>query len=64
MKGVVLIMSIKTSNNTSGFTPEEQARIDAEVKAAQEKARQAEIDAAVRNKILDEQRLQPGYTGY
>ena len=32
--------------------------------SAQEKAKQAEIDAVIRNKILDEQRLQPGYTGY
>ena len=55
-------MSDKSSNNT--FTAEEQAKIDAEVKAAQEKARQAEIDAAIRNKILDDQRSQPGYTGY
>lgn len=46
------------------FTDEEQARIDAEVKAAKEKAKQAEIDAAIRNKVLDEQRSMPGYTGY
>jgi len=57
-------MSDKSSKKVQTFTPEEQAKIDAEVKAAQEKARQAEIDAAVRNKILDEQRLKPGYTGY
>ena len=50
--------------NNSGFTAEERAKIDAEVKAAQEKARQAEIEAAIRNKTLDEMRKQPGYTGY
>ena len=55
---------MSNKKNSSGFTPEEQAKIDAEVKAAQEKARQAEIDAAIRNKILDEQRSQAGYTGY
>lgn len=57
-------MSDTSSKTSSNFTAEEQARIDAEVKAAKEKARQAELDAAARNKILDEQRLTPGYTGY
>ena len=46
------------------FTAEEQARIDAAVKAEQDRARQAEIDAAIRNKLLDEQRQQPGYRYY
>ena len=52
------------SQGSTTFTAEEQARIDAEVKAAQEKAKQAQIDAAIRNKILDAQRQQPGYRYY
>lgn len=50
--------------STTVFTAEEQAKIDAEVKAAQDRARQDQIDAAIRNKILDEQRKQPGYRYY
>lgn len=46
------------------FTPEEEARIEAEVQAYKEKARQAEIEAEIQNRILDAQRTQPGYTGY
>lgn len=58
-------MSDTSSKTTSSnFTAEEQARINAEVKAAKEKARQAELDAAIRNKILDDQRQNAGYTGY
>ncbi len=52
------------ANNTSTFSPEEQAKIDKAVKESQEKARQAEIEAAARNAFLDAQRKQPGYTGY
>ena len=52
-----------TSSNTN-FTAEEQAKIDAEVQAAKDRARQAEIDAAIRNKFLDDQRNQPGYKYY
>lgn len=47
-------------SSSNNFTPEEQARIDAEVKAYQDKCRQAEIDAAIRNQILDAERQQPG----
>lgn len=36
------------ANNTSTFSPEEQAK----------------IEAAARNAFLDAQRKQPGYTGY
>jgi len=57
-------MAKNVTNNSSKFTPEEQARIDAEVKAYQEKVRQAEIEAAIRNKILDEQSKKPGYQYY
>lgn len=46
------------------FTPEEEAKIQAEIKAAQEKQRQAEIEAEARNRLLDEQRKQPGYRYY
>lgn len=46
------------------FTPEEEARIEAEVQAYKEKARQTEIEAEIQNRILDSQRTQPGYTGY
>lgn len=48
------------AQDSSKFTPEEEARIEAEVKAYQEKARQAEIDAEIRNRILDAERQQPG----
>lgn len=46
------------------FTAEDQARIEAEVQAAKDKAKQAELDAIIRNKILDEQRNMPGYKYY
>lgn len=35
------------------FTEEEQERIDREVKAYQEKAREAEIQAEIQNRICD-----------
>ena len=50
-----------SSSATVQFTPEEQARIDAAVKEYQDKVKQAEIEAAIRNKILDAQSQQPGY---
>lgn len=46
------------------FTPEEEARIQAQIKEMQEKQRQAEIEAEARNRLLDEQRKQPGYKYY
>lgn len=46
------------------LTPEEQAIIDKQIQELKEKQRQAELDAIARNKFLDEQRKQPGYTGY
>lgn len=49
---------------TTQFTPEEEAKIQAEVKAQQDKARQAEIDAEIRNRYLDAERQQPGKTGF
>lgn len=57
-------MAEKSLTINSNFTSEEKAKIEAEVQAAKERARQAEIDAAIRNRILDEQRLQAGYSGY
>lgn len=57
-------MAEKSLTTNSNFTSEEKAKIEAEVQAAKERARQAEIDAAIRNRILDEQRLKPGYSGY
>lgn len=52
------------SSKSTTFTPEEQAKIDAEVKAYQERVKQDQIDAVIRNKILDDQRKQPGYKYY
>lgn len=46
------------------YTPEQQAAIDKALKEQQERAKQAELDAMIRNAILDEQRKKPGYTGY
>ena len=46
------------------FTPEEEKKIQEAVKAQEEKARQAEIDAEIRNRLLDAQRGKPGYNYY
>jgi len=46
------------------FTPEEEKKIQDAVKQQEDKARQAEIDAEIRNRILDEQRGKPGYNYY
>lgn len=51
----------QTSCTGVTFTPEEEARIQAEVAAAEEKRRQELIDTEIRNRILDAQREQPGY---
>lgn len=48
----------------SKFTPEEEQRIQAEVKANLDKQRQAQIDAEIRNRTLDSQRQQPGRKYY
>jgi hypothetical protein len=42
------------------FTAAEEKRIQEEVKAYKIKAREAEIQAEIRNRILDEQRQTPG----
>lgn len=49
---------------TTKFTPAEEAAIKKAVADSQAKARQAEIETEIRNRILDAQRMQPGYTGY
>lgn len=46
------------------LTPEEKAQIEKQLEKQRAKQRQAELDAYMRNKFLDEQRKQPGYTGY
>ena len=46
------------------FTEEEKKKIDEAIKAEQERIRQDMLEAEMRNKILDAQRLQPGYAGY
>lgn len=51
-------------NTNSTFTAEEEARIQAEVEAYQQKVREAEIEAAARNRILDEEHKQPGKRYY
>lgn len=43
------------------FTAEEEAQIQAAVKAEKDKIRQAEIEAEIRNRLQDEQRGKPGY---
>lgn len=50
--------------DTNKFSAAEEAAIQSAVKAQQDAARAAEIEAEIRNRILDEQRKQPGYTGY
>lgn len=49
---------------TSKFTAEEEARIQAEIKAMEEKRRLANLEAEARNRMLDKQREQPGYKYY
>lgn len=58
-------MCAATANNTKdaakpAFTNEEEKRMEAEVKAYQQKVREAEIQAEINNRILDAERKQPG----
>lgn len=46
------------------FTAEEEAKIQAAIKAQQDKARAYELEVEIRNRILDAERTQPGKTGY
>ena len=43
------------------FTPEEEKKIQEAVKNSIDASRQAEIDAEIRNRILDQQNNTPGY---
>lgn len=52
------------TQKTSKFTAEEEAKIQAQIKAAEELRRQAELEAEARNRLLDKQRQQPGYKYY
>ena len=49
------------SDNKNTFTKEEEERIQAAIKAQQDKIREAEIEMEIRNRVLDEQRKKPGY---
>jgi gas vesicle protein len=49
------------ANKSTSFTSDEQKRIETEVKTYQEKAREAEVESEIRNRILDAQRELPGY---
>ena len=51
----------RMSDNKNNFTKEEEERIQAAVKAQQDKIREAEIEMEIRNRVLDEQRKKPGY---
>lgn len=47
--------------STVVFTPEEEARIQAAVKASQDKEREELIETEIRNRILDANKGKPGY---
>lgn len=51
-------------NKQAKFSPEEEKRIQEAIKEYNERIRQAEIDAEIRNRILDAERKQPGKTGF
>ena len=53
--------AISNENNGVKFTAEEEKRIQEAVKAEQERIRKDLIDTEIRNRILDAQRMQPGY---
>lgn len=46
------------------FTAEEEKKIQAQIDAQKLADRQAEIEAEARNRLLDEQRKQPGFKYY
>ena len=47
-----------------GFTEEEEKRIQDEVDNHFKKVREAEVQAEINNRILEEQRKRPGYQFY
>ncbi|MCM1215472.1 MAG: hypothetical protein NC548_13245 [Lachnospiraceae bacterium] len=49
------------ADSKSQFTKEEEARIQAAVSDAQQKAREELIQTEIRNRILDAQNSQPGH---
>jgi hypothetical protein len=48
------------SNVNASFTSDEEKRIQAEMEEYNRKAREAEIESEIRNRILDAQRQEPG----
>lgn len=54
----------KGQKTSKKFTSEEEARIQSEVNAMQERQRQAEIEAEIRDRALNAQRQKPGYRYY
>lgn len=50
-----------TSTKVTTFTPEEEALIQAAVKASQDEERQAMIETEIRNRIIDANKGKPGY---
>lgn len=48
-------------NSSTTLTPEDQAKIEAQIKASQDAAKQAQLEFEMKNRILDAQREQPGY---
>lgn len=48
------------TSSSQSFTSDEEIRIQAEVEAYLKKAREAEIESEIRNRILDAERQQPG----
>lgn len=46
------------------FSKEDEEKIKAAVQAAQEQQKREQLEAEIRNRILDAQRKQPGYAGY
>lgn len=50
--------------NTTNLTAAEEAKIQQAIQESKQKEQQALIETEIRNRILDAQRMQPGYTGY
>lgn len=48
----------------SKFTPEEEKRIQAEVKKKLKKDREAQIQAEINNRVAAARSKKPGYSGY
>ena len=48
------------SNVNASFTSDEERRIQAELEEYNKRAREAEIESEIRNRILDAEKQQPG----